>query len=138
MTPEQIQETISNILKIQAELQQSQLRQEGEIKNLLEVQAELQQSQLRQESKINDILTISERHSEQIEDLRAINRETLQTIRESHRDLAEIIEQSNRKIERQISNLVGYSLTAESDRLNIQERIRYLEKRIDRLEDNIK
>ena len=138
MTPEQIQETISTILKIQAELQQSQLRQEGEIKNLLEVQAELQQSQLRQESKINNILTISERHSEQIKDLRAINRETLQTIRESHRDLAEIIEQSNRRIDRQISNLVGYSLTAESEVFNIQERIRYLEKRLERLEDNIK
>lgn len=117
MTPEQIQETISTILKIQAELQQSQLRQE---------------------SKINNILEIQENHSKEIEDLRAINRETLQTIRESHRDLGEIIEQSNRRIERQISNLVGYSLTAESDRLNIQERIRYLEKRIERLEDNIK
>ena len=102
MTPEEMREMIANMLKVQSELQQSQLKHEAEIKDL----------------------------SDSIDNLREIVRGSLEGIN----DLREIIADSNNRIDRQISNLVSYSLTAENERLSLEERMRILERRVDRIE----
>ena len=110
MTPEEMREMIANMLKVQSELQQSQLKHEAEIKDLSDT---------------------TERIRDSINDLREIARGSLEGIN----DLREIIADSNKRIDRQISNLVGYSLTAENERLSLEERMRILERRVDRIEN---
>ncbi len=116
MTPEEMREMIANMLKVQSELQQSQLKHEAEIKDLSDAT-----------ERITDSM---DRITDSIENMREIVRGSLEGIN----DLREIIADSNRRIDRQISNLVGYSLTAETERLSLEERMRILERRLDRLE----
>jgi hypothetical protein len=105
MTFEEIQRAIEQILGVQRELQESQLRsqesqlrsQEGqlrqreEIEQMLGVQRELQESQLRQREEIDRLIRLVDR-------------------------------------------LIGYSIVNESEHLTLEERMDVLDRRIRRLE----
>lgn len=81
------------------------------IEGMLSIQRELQNSQLRFDSNLD-------RLSQDIAELR-----------QSISELNEI----SRRHERRIEQLIGYSITGKSDRLDIVERLMNLERRINRL-----
>lgn len=84
------------------------------IEGMLAVQKGLQDSQLQFSSNLD---TISQDISE---------------LRQSVSDLKEVSQRHERRIEQ----LLGYSITGESDRLDMVERLMDLEQRINRLEGN--
>lgn len=69
MTPEEIQRTIEQMLAVQRELQETQLRQQNQIENqimptisqLLESQRELQNSQIQQRDEIDRMIRLVDR-----------------------------------------------------------------------------
>ena len=106
MTPEEIKETIEGMLAVQRELQNSQLK-------LQESQLKLQEESQRQREDIN------------------VLREDISTLVQG---IGQLIEVSNRH-ERRIEQLIGYSLTGESDRLDLQQEVNDLKRRVERLEN---
>ncbi|GBF80351.1 hypothetical protein [Aphanothece sacrum] len=120
MTFEEIQKTIEGMLAVQRQLQEGQLK--------------LQENQLRDRDQIQQILAVSRQLQErqiQLQDRQERERETLQIMVE---EMTRLMEISNRH-ERRIEQLIGYSITNESDHLTLEERIRGLESRIQRLEN---
>ena len=107
MTFEEMQRAIEQMLAVQREFQESQLRQQEResrqdsrfqemqrtLEQLLAVQRNLQDSQLHQREELDRLLRITDR-------------------------------------------LVGYSITNESDHLNLEERMNRLEQRMRRVEGN--
>jgi chromosome segregation ATPase len=83
------------------------------IEGVLSVQRELQNSQLRLQKE-------SQRQREDISTL--VQR------------IGQLVEVSNRH-ERRIEQLTGYSITGESDRLDLQQQIEDLQRRVERLEN---
>ena len=81
---------------------------------LLAVQREIQESQLRNREDINLLIEQS---------------------RQSREDINLLIEQS-RQQNKNIERLIGYSITVESDHLDLEERFATLERRVKKLEDN--
>lgn len=84
------------------------------IEGMLAVQRELQNTQLRMSQEIADL------------------KESTGKLEESTRNLNEI----SLRHERRLEQLIGYSISGESDRLDIVERLMSLERRINRLEGN--
>jgi hypothetical protein len=132
MTFDEIQKTIEQMLAVQRELQESQLR--------------FQESQQEQRQGIQSL-------RQEIEALVAIQRDVLavqrdlqenqitqrQDIQERHQDyLAEIqaliIAQHEQRV--LLDRLIGYSLTNESDHLDLHERMDRLEERMRRIRGN--
>lgn len=107
MTPEEIQRTIEGMLAVQKELQNSQIRFDSSLDRLGQDISELRES-------------ISEL------------RESTSELRESVTDLKEISQRHERRIEQ----LIGYSITGESDRLDLLGRLTTLERRVNRLEQD--
>ncbi len=105
MTFEEIQRTIEQMLAIQRELQESQLRLQSaqyrdreDIQQILAIQRDMQESQLNiQDSQIR------------------------------------LIEQTDRQ-QRILDRLIGYSITASSDNLNLEEKMAALEARVTKIE----
>jgi hypothetical protein len=120
MTFDEIQRTIEQMLAVQRELQESQLRlQESQardrqdIEQMLAVQRELQEGQLRlQESQLR-------LQEDQLRD---------------RQDIALLLENSIRQ-QRLLDRLIGYSITTESNHLDLEERLNALERKVRRLED---
>ncbi len=83
------------------------------IEGMLAVQRELQNSQLE----------LQEQSQRQREDISTLVQ-----------GIGKLIEVSNRH-ERRIEQLIGYSLTGESDRLDLQQEVRDLKRRVERLEN---
>ena len=83
------------------------------LEGMLAVQRQLQESQL-------ELRSAQERE-----------RETLQIMVE---EMNRFIERSNRN-ERRIEQLIGYSITNESEHLDIEQRFRHLEARLEQLEN---
>lgn len=110
MTFEEMQKTIEGMLAVQRQLHESQMQ-------LQESQLELRERQLR----------FQETQEQDRETLRA----TLQVITE---EMNRFIERSNRN-ERRIEQLIGYSITNESEHLDIEQRFRNLEARLRELEN---
>jgi predicted nucleic acid-binding Zn-ribbon protein len=93
MTPEEIQKTIEQMLAIQRELQENQLKNSTDIADL----------------------------SANIADLSA--------------NIAELVQHS-REQDKRIEQLIGYSITGESDRLDLEERMRILERKVKKIEQS--
>jgi len=91
------------------------------IEGMLAVQKELQNSQLRFDSSLD-------RLGQDISELR----ESISELRESVTDLKDVSQHHERRIER----LIGYSITGESDRLDLLGRLTTLERRVNRLEQD--
>ena len=104
MTFEEIQKTIEGMLAVQRQLQESQMQ-------LHERQIELQESQFELRERQ---LWFQETQEQDRETLRA----TLQVITE---EMNRFIERSNLN-ERRIEQLIGYSITNESEHLDIEQR----------------
>ncbi len=113
MTPEEIKETIEEMLAVQRELQNSQLK--------------LQEESQRQREDINVLREESQRQREDINVLR----EDISTLVQG---IGQLIEVSNRH-ERRIGQLIGYSLSGESNRLDLEQEISDLKRRVERLEN---
>lgn len=82
------------------------------IEGMLSVQRELQNSQLRFDSSLDQL------------------RQEISELRESTADLKEISQRHERRIEQ----LIGYSITGESDRIDLLQRLMNLERKVNRLE----
>ncbi|MGB5769965.1 MAG: hypothetical protein WBM32_08870 [Crocosphaera sp.] len=106
MTFEEIQKTIEGMLAVQRQLQESQMQLHSRQMQLQESQLELREAQERE-------------------------KETLQVMIE---EMNRFIERSNRN-ERRIEQLIGYSITNESEHLDIEQRFRNLEARLSDLEN---
>lgn len=91
------------------------------IEGMLAVQKELQNSQLRFDSSLD-------RLGQDISELR----ESISELRESVTDLKDVSQRHERRIEQ----LIGYSITGESDRLDLLGRLTTLERRVNRLEQD--
>ena len=117
MTFDEIQATIEGMLAVQRELQESQLRQQQdsakferniqsihqELDRMLAVQLELQVSQIKQQQQ-------NQATQKEIQDLLKAQQEQSRTV----------------------NQLIGYSLSNESDHLDLQERMKQLEERMNR------
>ena len=119
MTFEEIQKTIEGMLAVQRQLQESQMQLHESQLELRERQIQLHESQLE----------LRERQL-QFQDAQERERETLQVIIE---EMKQFIERSNRN-ERRIEQVIGYSITHESEHLDIEQRFRNLEVRLRQLE----
>ncbi len=91
------------------------------IEGMLAVQKELQNSQLRFDSSLD-------RLGQDISELR----ESISELRESVTDLKDVSQRHERRIEQ----LIGYSITGETDRLDLLGRLTTLERRVNRLEQD--
>jgi sialic acid synthase SpsE len=106
MTFEEIQQIIQQMLSVQRDLQEGQLRiqerqetDRNQIGQILGIQRDLQEGQLQQLDALEKLLVQSERQ------------------------------------ERIMNQLIGYSITGESDRLDLDEKIRALGVKVKRLEE---
>jgi hypothetical protein len=106
MTFEEIQQIIQQMLAVQRDLQEGQLRiqecqevDRQQIEQILGIQRDLQEGQLQQLGTVERLLVQSERQ------------------------------------ERILNQLIGYSITGESDRMDLEEKIRALGAKVKRLEE---
>jgi sialic acid synthase SpsE len=106
MTFEEIQQIIQQMLAVQRDLQEGQLRiqerqevDRQQIEQILGIQRDLQEGQLQQLGTVERLLVQSERQ------------------------------------ERIMNQLIGYSITGESDRMDLEEKIRALGAKVKRLEE---
>ena len=119
MTFEEIQKTIERMLAVQKELQEGQPM--------------IQEAQARDREQIEQMLALTRDLQErqiQLQDAQERERETIGIMVE---EMNRLIEVSNRH-ERRIEQLIGYSITNEGEHLDIEERFRALEARVQRLE----
>lgn len=107
MNLEEAQSIIDQMLGIQRNLQESQIK--------------LQESQIRDRQDIGQILGIQRSLQES-------------QIRDRH-DIELLLEQSKRQ-ERIMERLIGYSITFESDKLDLEQRLNQLERRVRNVEDS--
>jgi hypothetical protein len=120
MTPEEIQSTIEGMLAVQRELQNSQLK--------------LQEESQRQRENFNLLREESQRQRENFNLLREESQRQREDINVLVQSIGQLLEVSNRH-ERRIEQLVGYSITSDSDRLDLQQQILDLAKRVEKLEN---
>ena len=90
------------------------------IEGMLAAQRELQNSQLK----------LQEESQRQREDINVL-RQDISTLVQG---IGQLIDVSNRH-ERRIEQLIGYSLTGESDRLDLYQEVNDLKRRVERLEN---
>jgi hypothetical protein len=145
MTFEEIQKTIEGMLAVQKELQEGQLKLQERQLQLQEGQLRIQEAQARDRDRfdrqIEQMLAVSRELQEgqlrlqerqlQLQDSQERERETIKIMVE---EMTRLIEVSNR-YDRRIEQLIGYSITNESEHLDIEERFRALETRVQRLEN---
>lgn len=107
MTPEEIEKTIEQMLGIQRQIQESQLNAEQKISDLSDQVAGLS-------DQVAGLYEVSKTHNEAI---------------------GALIENSKQQ-DRRLEQLIGYSITAESDRLDLEERMRILERKVKKLQNH--
>lgn len=90
------------------------------IQGMLSIQRELQNSQLR----------FAESLAESKQETLSL-RSSITELRESITELRQLSQSHERRIEQ----LVGYSITGETDRLDVVQRLQNLERRVNRLEE---
>ena len=120
MTFDEIQKTLEQMLAVQRNLQEGQLKlQEGQLK-LQESQLKLEESQLKLEA--NQV---------QLQEGQLQQKLVLDELIQRYGNLAE-----NSIRQKQIlDQLIGYSLSNESEHLDLEERLRALETKFKRLEN---
>jgi hypothetical protein len=119
MTPEEIQRTIEGMLSVQRELQEGQLK--------------LQETQYQFQAEQQQLQETQKKDRETIEQMLSVQRDLQEGQMQVLDALSSLIEVSNRN-ERRIEQLVGYSITNESDRLDLQQQVEDLKRRVERLE----
>ncbi len=130
MTFEEMQQVFQQIFAIQRNLQEGQLKlQESQqadrqdIRQMLAVQQDLQESQQADRQDIRQMLAVQQDLQEsQLRQLSAIEK---------------LLVQSERQ-ERIMNQLIGYSISNESDHLDLEEKIRALGTKVKRLENQNK
>jgi hypothetical protein len=133
MTFEEIQKTIEGMLAVQKDLQAGQLRIQESQAAITDNQTRIQSSQEADREQIEQMMAVSrELQERQIQLLDTQERER-ETIGIMVSEMTRLIEVSNRH-ERRIEQLIGYSITNEGEHLDIEERFRALESRLQRLE----
>ena len=114
MTFEEMQAVIAGMLEVQRNLQESQLR--------------FQESQLRDRDSISrnreDILSLIE----QSKQISSVQRNLQESQIRDRQDIESMLEKS-RQQERMIDRLIGYSLSFESDKLDLEQRLTELERK---------
>ena len=119
MTPEEIQKNIEGMLAVQRELQEGQLKLQETQQQLQAEQQQLQATQKKDRETIEQMLSVQRDLQErQMQLLDAVSR---------------LVEVSNRH-ERRIEQLIGYSITQESDHLTLTERVIALEQQVKKLQ----
>lgn len=121
MTPAEIQQTIEGMLAVQRSLQDSQLA-------LKEGQLDIRERQLR-------LLEVQEENNQQIKAIINTQQRTEEHIGGIGAYMRELISKDVNH-ERRIEQLIGYSISTESDHLTLLERLIALEQKVKQLEQN--
>lgn len=124
MTFEEIQKTIEGMLADQRELQEGQLKIQENQNQIQETQQQMQAKQAED----------AERFNQQITELREFQTELSRREAVLIDEVTRLIEVSNRH-ENRINQLIGYSITDESDRYHLMERVQDLDRRLRQLEN---
>ena len=123
MTPEEIRDTIEQMLAVQRQIQESQIKNTDNIARLeLQVQANAEQIQANAEQiQANDL---------QIQELIRSNREDINTL------VAEIAKLTVDQREK-FNQFYGYHQSADSERLNVVERLIKVEQEVARIKQQL-
>lgn len=117
MTPEEIQNTIEQMLSVQRQIQESQIRNTDNIARLeTRVQANTEQIQA---------------NAEQIQELIRNNREDISTL---VREIAKLTVDQREKF----NQFYGYHQAADSDNLNLLERVMKVEREIEQIKQQLR
>ncbi len=120
MTSEEIQRTIEGMLAVQRELQNSQLK--------------LQEESQQQRQEIKEMASVQKGMVSIQKEMLSIQRDLQEGQMQMLDAVSRLIGVSNRH-ERRIEQLIGYSITGESDRLDLLQRIMTLESKVRKLEN---
>jgi chromosome segregation ATPase len=134
MTPEEIQRTIEGMLAVQRELQNSQFKLQEESQRQREDFNLLREESQRQREDFNLLREESQRQREDFNLLREESQRQREDINVLVQSIGQLLEVSNRH-ERRIEQLIGYSITSDSDRLDVQQQLLDLAKRVEKLEN---
>ncbi len=115
MTFEEIQKTLEGMLQVQKDIQMQQLKNQDAIARLTERQAQLTERQAQ-------ITDRQDRNDQQI----AILTENISNLN--------IISQRH---ENRMTNLYGYQMSAETDRLNIMQNLLEIQRRLNNIENKL-
>ncbi len=115
MTFEEIQKTLEGMLQVQKDIQMQQLKNHEAIAQLTERQAQLTERQAQ-------ITEIQDRNDRQIA-LLTENISNLNIISQRH--------------ENRLTNLYGYQMSADPDRLNIMQNLLEINRRLNNIEDKL-
>ena len=122
MTFEEIQKTLEGMLQIQKDIQMQQLKNHEAITQLTERQAQLTERQAQLTERQAQITKIQDRNNQQIS-LLTENISNLNIISQRH--------------ENRLTNLYGYQMSADPDRLNIMQNLLEINRRLNNIEDKL-
>ena len=122
MTFEEIQQTIEGMLQVQKDLQLQQLKTHEVIARLTEKDEQLTQRQEQLTKKHEQIAKIQDRNDQQIAILTE-NISNLNVISQRH--------------ENRLTNLYGYQMSADTDRLNIMQNLLDIKRRLNNIEEKL-
>jgi polyhydroxyalkanoate synthesis regulator phasin len=120
MNFEEMQQILQDMLRIQRELQESQIKQSGDIQDLRASMADLRD-------------TMTANHEQVTAEIRELTRVTSANHGVLTDALGRLIERDV-AIDRRIEQLVGYSINRESDYLDVHQDIQDLKRRVTTLE----
>jgi polyhydroxyalkanoate synthesis regulator phasin len=120
MNFEEMQQILQDMLRIQRELQESQIKQSGDIQDLRASMADLRD-------------TMTANHEQVTAEIRELARVTSANHGVFTDALGRLIERDV-AIDRRIEQLVGYSINRESDYLDVHQDIQDLKRRVTTLE----
>ena len=123
MTPEEISKTIEQMLAVQRQIQESQIRNTDNI-NQLEDQIEANARQI--EANARQI----EANAQQIQELRKSNREDINNVKDNINTLIIEIAKLTVNQKEKFNQFYGYHQSADSERLDILERLINVEKEL--------
>ena len=121
MTPEEVEKTIQQMLAIQRQIQETQLNAEQKISDLSDKVEGLSDN-------VAGLFDLVEGLSNNISGLYEISKTHSEAI-------AALIENSKQQ-DRRLEQLIGYSITAASERLDMAERMRIMENKVKKLQNN--
>ena len=123
MTPEEISKTLEQMLAVQRQIQESQIRNTDNI-NQLEDQIQANARQI--EANARQI----EANAQQIQELRKSNREDINNVKDNINTLIIEIAKLTVNQKEKFNQFYGYHQSADSERLDILERLIQVEKEL--------
>ena len=130
MTPEEIRKTIEQMLAVQRQIQESQIRNTDNIARL-EMQVEANAKQI--EANTEQI----EANAEQIEDTKNLLQESIRSNRENINILVAEISKLTVDQKEKFNQFYGYHQSADSDRLDIMERLIKVEREVAKIKQKL-